>query len=134
MAGVPIPLSLIHPRWHLAGPVNAFPGWKPSWSGTDLPPGCPYMDAQKNATTNAYAQVFALRDQLNAEGKSRLDLHLTLQTTAAKNTAQQLAVAQARSARLPDPIAKPEWVQQKKLGDKAIRRGMASSLALIVRS
>lgn len=43
-----IPLSLIHPRWHLAGPANA------------------------------YTQVFAVREQLNAEGKSRLDKQLTL--------------------------------------------------------
>jgi hypothetical protein len=92
------------------------------------------MDAQKNATTNTYAQVFAVPETLNAEGKFRLDQHLTLQTTAAMNTAQQLAAAQTCLARLPDPIAKPGWVQQKKLKDKAIRRGMASSLALTVRS
>jgi hypothetical protein len=28
------------------------------------------MDVQKNAITNAYAQVFAVREQLNAEGMS----------------------------------------------------------------
>jgi hypothetical protein len=54
------------------------------------------------------AQVFAVREQLNAEGKSRLDQHLALQTTAAMNTAQQQAAAQARPARLPDLIMEPE--------------------------
>jgi len=74
MAGMPIPLSLIHPRWYLAL-VNAFLGWKPSRSGTGLPPGCSYMDVWKNATTNAYAQVFAVCEQLIVESKSRLDQH-----------------------------------------------------------
>jgi hypothetical protein len=45
------------------------------------------MDAQKNAIMNAYAQVFAIREQLIAEGKS-VGPHLTLQTTAAMSTAQ----------------------------------------------
>jgi hypothetical protein len=38
-----------------------------------------------------------------------------------------LAAAQARPARLPDPIAKPDWLQQKKLKDKVIRRGMTGA-------
>jgi len=37
------------------------------------------MDAQKNTTMNVYSQVFAVREQHNAEGKSRLDQHIALQ-------------------------------------------------------
>jgi hypothetical protein len=67
------------------------------------------MDAQKNAIMNAYAQVFAIREQLNAEGKS-VGPHLTLHSSwqVLRNIQQE-----------PDPIAKPELVQQKKLKDKA---------------
>ena len=77
--------------------------------------------AEQNKNTNAYQQV---AKDLNAEGKSRLDQLRIKQSHLALNTAQALAAAQARPARLPNPIAKPDWLQQKKLKDKVIRRGM----------
>ena len=80
--------------------------------------------AEQNKNTNAYQQVDEVRKDLNAEGKSRLDQLRIKQSHLALNTAQALAAAQARSARLPNPIAMPDWLQQKKLKDKVIRRGM----------
>jgi hypothetical protein len=127
LAGMPIPLSLVHPRWYLMGPPITDEHWQPNWIGTSLPAGCPYLDGEQNKNTNAYQQVDEVRKDLNAEGKSRLDQLRIKQSHLALNTAQALAAAQARPARLPDPIAKPDWLQQKKLKDKVIRRGMTGA-------
>ncbi len=82
------------------------------------------MDAQKNAIMNACVQVLAVREQLIAEGKSVGPAPYTANYGSRLRNIQQE----------PDPIAKPEWVQQKKLKDKAIRPGMASPPTLTVRS
>jgi hypothetical protein len=88
LAGMHIPLSLVHPRWYLAGPPITDEHWQPTWVDTSLPAGCPYLDAEQNKNTNAYQQVDEVRRDLNAEGKSRLDQLRIEQSHLALNTAQ----------------------------------------------
>src|SRR5271156_5577534 len=128
-SGQPIPLTLIHTRWWLNGPISTGTKWAPDHAPlrTDARVGT-LLDDNRNLVTGTTQEVSAIRDQLNHEDQARVDGHLQRANQEALQLAQAaLERQQAGQFDLPDPILQPGWLKKKKVHGKANQRSMATA-------
>src|SRR5271154_3681775 len=127
-SGQPIPLTLIHTRLWLNGPIATDSEWAPDHAplGTDARVGT-VLDDNRNLVTGTTQEVLAIRDQLNHEDQARVNGHLQQANQEALQLAQAaLERQQAGRFDLPDPIKQPEWLK-KNVHGKANRRSMTTA-------
>ena len=88
-SGQPIPLTLIHTRLWLNGPIATDSEWAPDHAplGTDARVGT-VLDDNRNLVTGTAQEVLAIRDQLNHEDQARVDGHLQQANQEALQLAQ----------------------------------------------
>src|SRR5271156_3730043 len=109
-SGQPIPLTLIHTRWWLNGPIATDTEWTHDHAPlrTDAGVGT-LLDDNRNLVTGTTQEVLVIRDQLNHKDQARVDGHLQRANQAALQLAQAaLERQQAGQFDLPDPIRQPE--------------------------
>ena len=108
--GDPIPRSLIHPRYWLAGPVTHARDWQPRY-----PEYAPvdYMSRGTLQISNSGQQLAELRDTLNVKEMSRFDAQIEGSQLHLINIGERHRAVQDLPLGNPDPAPKPSGRKKK---------------------
>jgi hypothetical protein len=118
--GIPIPLSLFHPRWWLNGPPITNDSWNPSYNVLPLD----YTSPNRNDITRDGEKIMAARDRLAGEARARFDNEMV---TSNRQLLSFAAIVEAQSelpTYLPTRVEKPYRIRQAKSHDKTSKRAM----------
>jgi hypothetical protein len=121
LEGKPIPKSLLHPRWHLKGPVVRYTGWKPSYPDDEA---IDYASTARPTISNH--SVADLLLQMKPEEQARFARQIERSNEQLLEIGQRHLELQALPLHGPDPIPKRRVVQRKSHG-KADARGLTGA-------
>jgi len=129
LAGIPIPVTLLHPRWQLNGPPisTAFVPWKPQYSIPPTP--ISHTSQRSNDITASGLQVLRARDGLTGLARARFESQLVKTNNALLQFAGQVAEDDLLPTRLPDKVKKPKWAKPRKPHGKASARSFTGAEA-----
>jgi hypothetical protein len=123
---IPIPLTLIHPRWWYDGPIEERAGWRPryiqevgSQPAQDLQSDRPINDIA--AATN---ELIAYRDTLDREAQERLDSKTLLLQKQLLTETKQLELLKTSIPHVFSQPIKHTFDRKAKSHDKTIKRSM----------
>jgi hypothetical protein len=122
--GIPLPKSLVHPRWWLKGPTIRDDQWVPFY-GQEQPN---ILSPKRRDIYNAVQDVMTVRERLGPEEQARFDFQYLKANAAAKELAEYHEELSLIPIGQPDAIPKKTW-RKKKTHDKANARGLTAAQA-----
>jgi hypothetical protein len=120
--GVPLPKSLVHPRWWLKGPTIRYNQWVPFY-GQEQPNT---LSPRRRDVYKAVQDVMAVRERLGPEEQARFDFQYLRANAAAKELAERHEELSLIPIGQPDAIPKKIW-RKKKTHGKANAPGLTAA-------
>src|SRR5207248_10998319 len=119
--GIPLPKSLVHPRWWLKGPTIRHGRWVPFY-GQEQPN---VLSPRRRDVYKAVQDVMAVRERLGPEEQARFDFQYLRANAAAKELAERHEELSLIPIGQPDAIPKKTW--RKKTHGKANAPGLTAA-------
>jgi hypothetical protein len=123
-SGIPLPKSLVHPRWWLKGPTIRSDVWKPSYTQEQQL----ILSPKRKDIYKAIQDVMLVRDRLGPEEQSRFDSQYLKTQENAKTIAERHEDLSHIPIGIPDAIPKKTWRKKKNHG-KANAPGLTAAEA-----
>jgi len=120
--GIPLPKSLVHPRWWLKGPTIRYGRWVPFY-GQEQPN---VLSPRRRDVYKAVQDVMAVRERLGLEEQARFDFQYLRANAAAKELAERHEELSLIPISQPDAIPKKIW-RKKKTHGKANAPGLTAA-------
>lgn len=122
--GIPIPQSLVHPRWWLRGPVIRNTTWKPFYSGQSvvLQPSPPHHNVLA-----AFHSIIEQRGRLEGEDRAHYDRQILQSANTLSIAGQQREEIARFPIQNPEPIPKKQFRRVGGARSGQNKRGMTAN-------
>jgi hypothetical protein len=123
---IPIPLTLIHPRWWYDGPIEERASWQPRYiqDTSSQPTPSLQLDRPSNSIAAATNELIAYRDTLDRETQELLSLKTVALHKQLLHEAKQLELLKASIPRILSNPIKNTFNRKAKSHDKTTKRSM----------